>query len=70
MAILNLMYRIDNMEKVINVFKWILSFLMLCVSLYILDKHYPDLCLAIGLGFIGFKLFESTLPKYERYVRD
>ena len=58
------------MDKVINICKWIVSFFLLCISIYILDKNYPDLCWAVGLGFIGFKMFESTLPKYERYVRN
>ena len=55
------------MDTVINICKWIVSFFLLCISIYILDKNYPDLCWAVGLGFIGFKMFESTLPKYERY---
>ena len=58
------------MDKVINICKWIVSFFLLCITIYILDKNYPDLCVAVGLGFIGFKMFESTLPKYEKYVRD
>jgi len=58
------------MDKVINICKWIVSFSLLCISIFILDKNYPDLCIAIGFGFIGFKMFESTLPKYEKYVRD
>ena len=70
MAILNLMYRIDNMEQVINIFKWIVSFLMIVFALIILNERYADLTLAVGFLFFGWKLFESTLPTYERYVRN
>ena len=69
MAILNLMYRIDNMEQVINIFKWIVSFLLIVFALIILNDRYADLTLAVGFLFFGWKLFESTLPTYERYVR-
>jgi hypothetical protein len=48
MATLNLMYRIDNMEKVINIFKWIVSFTMVMFALLILDQKYADLALAVG----------------------
>ena len=70
MATLNLMYRIDNMEKVINIFKWIVSFTMVMFALLILDQKYADLTLAVGFLFFGWKLFESTLPTYEKYVRN
>ena len=70
MDTLNLMYRIDNMEKVINIFKWIVSFTMVMVALVILDHKYADLCFAVGFLFFGWKLFESTLPTYEKYVRN
>jgi len=69
MDILNLMYRIDNMEQVINIFKWIVSFLLIVFALIILNDRYADLTLAVGFLFFGWKLFESTLPTYERYVR-
>jgi|TARA_Y100000296_G_scaffold45676_1_gene52309 hypothetical protein len=58
------------MDKVINIFKWIVSFLMVMFGILILDQKYSDLCWAVGFLFFGWKLFESTLPKYERYVRD
>ena len=61
---------LDNMEQVINIFKWIVSFLMIVFALIILDERYADLTLAVGFLFFGWKLFESTLPKYERYVRN
>ena len=64
------MYRIDNMEQVINIFKWIVSFLMIVFALIILYERYADLTLAVGFLFFGWKLFESTLPTYERYVRN
>ena len=70
MDILNLMYRIDNMEQVINIFKWIVSFLLIVFALIILNDRYADLTLAVGFLFFGWKLFESTLPTYERYVRN
>jgi len=63
------MYRIDNMEQVINIFKWIVSFLLIVFALIILNDRYADLTLAVGFLFFGWKLFESTLPTYERYVR-
>ena len=58
------------MEKVIIVFKWILSFIMVMIALVILDQKYADLALAVGFLFFGWKLFESTLPTYEKYVRN
>ena len=64
------MYRIDNMEQVINIFKWIVSFLLIVFALIILNDRYADLTLAVGFLFFGWKLFESTLPTYERYVRN
>tara|TARA_B100000902_G_C26748311_1_gene639600 strand:+ start:400 stop:594 length:195 start_codon:yes stop_codon:yes gene_type:complete len=64
------MYRIDNMEQVINIFKWIVSFLLIVFALIILNERYADLTLAVGFLFFGWKLFESTLPTYERYVRN
>jgi len=64
------MYRIDNMEQVINIFKWIVSFLLIVFALIILNEKYADLTLAVGFLFFGWKLFESTLPTYERYVRN
>jgi len=64
------MYRIDNMEQVINIFKWIVSFLMIVFALIILNERYADLTLAVGFLFFGWKLFESTLPTYEKYVRN
>ena len=70
MDTLNLMYRIDNIEKVINIFKWIVSFTMVMFALLILDQKYADLALAVGFLFFGWKLFESTLPTYEKYVRN
>tara|TARA_B100001939_G_scaffold336561_1_gene339793 strand:- start:340 stop:534 length:195 start_codon:yes stop_codon:yes gene_type:complete len=64
------MYRIDNMEQVINIFKWIVSFLLIVFALIILNERYADLTLAVGFLFFGWKLFESTLPTYEKYVRN
>jgi len=64
------MYRIDNMEQVINIFKWIVSFLLIVFALIILNDRYADLTLAVGFLFFGWKLFESTLPTYEKYVRN
>ena len=58
------------MEQVINIFKWIVSFLMIVFALIILNERYADLTLAVGFLFFGWKLFESTLPTYERYVRN
>jgi len=69
MDILNLMYRIDNMEQVINILKWIVSLFLIVFALIILNDRYADLTLAVGFLFFGWKLFESTLPTYERYVR-
>ena len=58
------------MEKVINIFKWIVSFTMVMFAILILDQKYADLTLAVGFLFFGWKLFESTLPTYEKYVRN
>ena len=58
------------MEKEINIFKWILSFIMVMIALVILGQKYADLALAVGFLFFGWKLFESTLPTYEKYVRN
>ena len=58
------------MDKVFRIFKWIVSFTMVMVALVILDYKYADLTLAVGFLFFGWKLFESTLPTYERYVRN
>ena len=58
------------MEKVINIFKWIVSFIMVMIALVILDQKYAALALAVGFLFFGWKLFESTLPTYEKYVRN
>ena len=40
------------------------------IALVILDQKYADLALAVGFLFFGWKLFESTLPTYEKYVRN
>ena len=58
------------MDKVFRIFKWIVSFTMVMVALVILDYKYGDLCIAVGFLFFGWKLFESTLPTYEKYVRN
>ena len=57
------------MEKVYNVLKWIVSFILVMFGVLILDQRYADLCWALGFLFVGWKIFESTLPKYEsRYA--
>ena len=58
------------MDKVFRIFKWIVSFIMVMIALVILDQKYADLALAVGFLFFGWKLFESTLPTYEKYVRN
>ena len=40
------------------------------IALVILDQKYADLALAVGVLFFGWKIFESTLPTYEKYVRN
>ena len=46
--------------NMMNWLKYIVSFLMIMVSYYIVSQHYPDLFFAVFLGFFGWKLFMST----------
>jgi len=43
-----------------NWFKYIISFLMILVSYYIISQHYPDLVYAVFFGFFGWRIFMST----------
>jgi len=44
----------------LNLFKYIVSFLMIMVCYYIVSQNYPDLFIGLALGFFGWQIFMST----------
>jgi len=46
--------------NMMNWFKYIVSFLMIMVSYYIISQNYPDLFFAVFLGFFAWRIFMST----------